>query len=357
MLLNLSNIKTGGGIQVSLSFLDYLIKSDFSFEKIIISKKLIIELEKNKINIDKEKIIIVKNLFHKIWSLTFHGQKVVFTLFGPTYGLKIGNVIWINGFAQPWILFPDNIVYDELNHLNRFLERLKFLIQEIQFKFSNFLIVEHEFIKKELGNRIIENSKIIIANNAINQIFLNNISWKKIKLKKSNYIKIGMIGRNYRHKNFSIATKVKQELLERFKIKTEFYATLDHNELKTFDKSFTNEINCIGSLNLTECPDFYNQMDIIFFPSNLECFSATPIESIYMGKKLVCADYIFNKYFKSKLISYFIPNDYKSAAETINNVISNEIYYDINEVKEKISKEFNALDRFNKILTLLSKFK
>lgn len=357
MLLNLSNIKTGGGIQVSLSFMDYLSKSDFKFKKILISKKLLAEIKKNKTDYKRGNVVVVKNLFHKIWFLTFHGQKSVFTLFGPTYGFKLKYVTWINGFAQPWILFPKNIVYKELNILKNIFFKFKFFIQKQLYKKSDFLVVEHEFIKNELRDRIVKNSKIKVANNAINQIFLDKSSWKKIKIRNSNTIKIGMIGRNYLHKNFSIALKVKKELLDRFKLKTEFYATLDLSEIKSINKSFSNNINCIGQLSLRECPEFYNKMDIIFFPSNLECFSATPIESVFMGKKLVCADYSFNKYLDSQLISFFTPNDHVSAAETLFRVISDKKKINLNHEKEKILNEFNALDRFKSILTLLLEFK
>ena len=357
MLLNLSNIKTGGGIQVSLSFIDYLNKSEFKFDKILINKKLLAEIKKNKTDFKKGNIVVTKNLFHKIWFLTFHRQKLVFTLFGPTYGFKLKDITWVNGFAQPWILFPKNVVYKELHILKNLFFKLKFFIQKQLYKKSDFLVVEHEFIKNELRDRIVKNSNIIVANNAINQIFLDKSSWKKIKISSSNKLKIGMIGRNYLHKNFSIALKVKKELLDRFQLKTEFYATLNSSELKSLNKSFSKHINCIGQLSLRECPDFYNKMDIIFFPSNLECFSATPLETVFMGKKLVCADYSFNKYLDSQLISFFTPNDYISASETLFRIISETKTINLNHEKEKILKEFNALKRFKSILTLLSEFK
>lgn len=85
--------------------MDYLSKSEFKFEKILITKKLLAEIKKNKTDFKKGNIVVTKNLLHKIWFLTFHRQKVVFTLFGPTYGFKLKDVIWLMGSPNPGFYF------------------------------------------------------------------------------------------------------------------------------------------------------------------------------------------------------------------------------------------------------------
>ena len=60
-------------------------------------------------------------------------------------------------------------------------------------------------------------------------------------------------------------------------------------------RDFKKKVISLGELSINQCPDFYNNMDMIFFPSNLECFSATPLEALYMKKSIVCSDLPFNK--------------------------------------------------------------
>ena len=106
MIYNFSNIKSGGGIQVSLSFLNHLSKLNLNDkDTILVSIKLNALINKTKINLSDFNVIVVKNFLHRFSILTFHKHDKIFTIFGPTYAYKKSNVTWINGFAQPWILF------------------------------------------------------------------------------------------------------------------------------------------------------------------------------------------------------------------------------------------------------------
>ena len=98
---------------------------------------------------------------------------------------------------------------------------------------------------------------------------------------------------------------------------------------------------------------FYNQMDIIFFPSNLECFSATPIESLFMQKKIVCSNYFFNKYYNSNLIEYFEPNDSDDAAKKIFLHLKRDLKRDKKNHSDLLS-EFNAEQRFKIIYKIIN---
>ena len=89
MIYNFSNIKSGGGIQVSLSFLNYLSKLNSKHkDTIVVSIKLNALITKSKINLSDFNVIVVKNFLHKFCILTFHKHDKIFTIFGPTYAFK-----------------------------------------------------------------------------------------------------------------------------------------------------------------------------------------------------------------------------------------------------------------------------
>ena len=345
MIYNFSNIKAGGGIQVSLSFLYNLSKIKSSNnDTIILSKKLNSEIDKEQINLSKFKILIVQNFFHKIIILTFHSHNKVYTIFGPTYGFKRRNVKWINGFAQAWILFPDNKVYSEISLINKIFLKIKFKIQKIIFSKSDVFIVEHKKIK-DLLIKIYSKKNIIVANNSINEVFKNNKLWSEVNI-SSNKIKIGIMGNAYAHKNLKILPYVKRILFSKYNIETDFYVTLNEHEMRKMSNMFRQNINSLGSLTIYQCPNFYLKMDIIFFPSNLECFSVTPLESLFMKKKIVCSNYFFNKYFKSDLIRFFDPNNPEDAALQIYKHLKKKINYDQENMLNNIMNKFNSENRF-----------
>lgn len=354
MIYNFSNIKAGGGIQVSLSFLNFLSKlNSNSNDILLLSRRLNSSIHKTKINLSSYKIVIVKNLIHKILFLTFHKQDKVFTIFGPTYAFKRKGVKWINGFAQAWILFPRNEVYKEFSLVKRYLLRLKFKIQEFLFSNSDVLIVEHEKIKDLLEN-IFPKKEIIIAYNSVNEVFKNKKLWNKIDI-ESKKIKIGILGNSYIHKNLKILPKVKNKLIKDYGLDSDFYVTLNKSEMNKMNKEFKRSVKSLGEISIYKCPNFYIQMDLIFFPSNLECFSATPIESIFMQKKIVCSDYFFNRYFTSEFIDYFEPNDANDAAKKIYYHLKRKVSSESKDKINSIISEYDAKKRFSTMLNCINK--
>ena len=99
------------------------------------------------------------------------------------YSLKLlSGRDWISGFAQPWILFPKNKVYNELDLVTRLRFKIIFGYKKLSFN-SHTLIVEHDGIKKRL-QEFFKNKKIVVAKNCLNQIFLILIDGDQLKYQK-----------------------------------------------------------------------------------------------------------------------------------------------------------------------------
>ena len=354
MLYNFSNISSGGGVQVSLSLIEYFLNDKILRDNhYLFSKKLFDILENSNINLDNINYKISNSFFSKIIYLTFNNHKVIYTVFGPTYAIKFSDKKWINGFAQPWILFPNNDVYQDLSFFSQIQFKIKFFIQKKFYQMSNILIVEHNFVKQQLES-IIKNKKIIVAENSINQCFIKPGSWKEIHLKKSSKKKIGIIGSGYIHKNLKIIPKVKKLLFDLHKIDAEFYVTLPNTDYCLLGNNFTENVINLDVLQIEECPSFYSKMDLIFLPTKLECFSATILESVFMKKPIVCADYVFNNYIDSGLIYHYNKNNYVDASNQIEKAL-NRNNNDNEQKLQYIIKRFNSSNRFKIIKQTLLK--
>ena len=346
--INLSNISTGGAIQVAMSFIDHVIYSENNHNfYFLFSSRLHKEIQKSHLapflNKLSYRIISKRTLFFYFAILQ---PKKIFTLFGPLYSIKLlSERDWISGFAQPWILFPKNKVYDELDLITRLRFKIIFWIQKGFFFNSHTLIIEHEGIKAKL-QEVFKRNNIIVANNCLNQIFLNPTNWKSIDIPKTKKLKIGVIGRNYIHKNLKIIPEVHDFLEQNHSIKSQFYCTLTPEEMNKMSNDFKKKVISLGELSINQCPDFYNNMDIIFFPSNLECFSATPLEALYMKKSIVCSNLPFNKNIIGKFGVYFEPNDPVSAAEKIASTLKKQNDEQLKEAKKFVFSNFKSEDRF-----------
>jgi hypothetical protein len=148
--INISNIHLGGGINVASSFLSELVnlKNNNLNCTLLVSSivyKNLSEDVKNKLKKNfKFKILntirFQAKLINSIIEKNFF--KVVFTVFGPLYSFsrQHKNIV---GFAQAWIIYPNNECYKLLSILEYIKTKIKFWIQSRFFKRADLLIVEH----------------------------------------------------------------------------------------------------------------------------------------------------------------------------------------------------------------------
>ena len=357
--INLSNIRSGGALQVAISFLLELKNEDISKYNFLVTKEIYEELKQlNYRFLDSLKIYnssIFKFLSFSLLT-EIKNVEIVFTLFGPFYAFTRAKTI--TGFAQAWILFPNNLASIKLSFFNKLKYKLKFFIQFLFFKKDDILIVETEVGKKILVEKF--NFKDVhLVNNSLNSVFLSNVP--KIK-ELGKRFRIGVIGRNYRHKNLEILPQILDIINVEFESKVTFHVTLTDEEYNSMSLSFQKKIINYGSLNVSECPKFYNKMDMIFFPSLLELFSATPLESLYMKKPFVCSDLSFNKGFLEDFAFYAKPNDIKDSAKVLMEVLellkSNDqsLINKLNLGSEYIKNNFQPSNRAKAYLEIINSY-
>ena len=242
----------------------------------------------------------------------------VFTVFGPLYAWKLSGVN-ITGFAQPWIIYPNNEV-DAINGLlRRCLNRFKFKLQSHFFRRADLLIVELDHVRAGLLKRGIGSSSTIhVVRNCLSSLYSTPASWQQVSVPSTGAdIKLGFVGRNYPHKNTKIFPEVIHRLRRDHGINARIYVTFTEDEWTVCDKVFRAEVVNVGPLFVGQCPSFYSHIDAVIFPSLLECFSATPLEAMAMEKPLFASDRPFNRDVCQGHAHYFDPLSPASAAQAI----------------------------------------
>ena len=325
VLINASNLHVGGGIQVASSFLFELMserKTPWNLS-IVVSKEV-----QETISVLVQEI----NKFEEYEVIDVHGLKfipgaldrkmnkydTVFTIFGPLYRLR-SPFKSIVGFAQPWIIYPNNECYAMLPFVQRIKTRLKYWIQSKFFKQADVLVVELEHVKQRLISLLgVPAERIHVVHNCISSIYLDKSVWRPVDFPMTDgYLRLGFLGRNYLHKNTAIFPAVAANLEQVHGIKAKFYVTFTDNEWVKCPAEFREVCINVGPLAVAECPHFYQSLDGVVFPSLLECFSATPLEAMAMGKPLFASDRAFNRDICGSHAHYFDPMSPASAAQSI----------------------------------------
>jgi len=300
ILINTSNLSGGGSLAVATSYISYLSKIHLNFKvSLLISSPLYLNLISSRVILDSFSGIEIfdssKNLIN-VFKLRnkLVGYDCVFTIFGPPYLYWKINSHHIIGFASPWIIYKDNHV--PLPCFSKRLILLKHFIKQFFFLFADCLIVELDHVKNKLeSNLFLKNSNIEIIHSEVDQVFFNKDHWELVNFqkKKNNTFFFGIISKNYPHKNINCLLKVKKILQANYLMNVEFFVTFEEKEWEKCSPDFKKEIINLGSLKLSQCPTFYDHLDGVVFPSLLECFSAVPIESLFMRVPLFASNYHF----------------------------------------------------------------
>lgn len=334
-VINATNLHVGGCVQVAVSFiteLNLLIEAgelDGKQYSIFASSKVMDNLENR---IDKKLYMGFYtedvNGFSRPRAKTlnyFKDSKVVFTIFGPCY-YNMGNAFHICGFAQPWILYPDNEISQKMSVIKRLFFKVKYRLQSYFFRKSDLLVVEALHVKQVLENSGYKNMIHVVSNCSSNVFDTLDFNYKFNLDNKLNEkcLTFGFLGRGYEHKNLRILKDVNKILLQRYGANVNFVFTLTEAEMQSHGFSDISNFYSLGEITVNDCPAFYNSIDATIFPSLLECFSATPIESIKMQTPILASDRHFITDFSKDAGLYFDPLDALSIASTVNDFLSSE---------------------------------
>lgn len=326
LLINASNLHVGGGVQVATSVIselaaDQLFENNVSF---LVSDEIYKNISSSKLRELCRKVNFLRGNVFGIDPFNFKFRKIinkhdkVFTIFGPLYRLRTPGQS-IVGFAQPWIIFPENEVYSLIPWRNRIIQKIKYWIQSQYYKRADLLVVEIEHVKHGLVNVLnIDPERIHVIHNCVSATFLDEASWQPLEMPDpGDVLRLGFLGRNYVHKNTAVFPRIVGALRDRHGIDARVFVTFTEEEWRVAGADFRTACINVGPLSAAQCPSFYQGLDAVVFPSLLECFSATPLEAMVMERPLFASDRPFNRDICGSHATYFDPLSAESAADEI----------------------------------------
>lgn len=362
ILINCSNLKIGGGIQVAHSFVSQL--KDFQCHNFVVvcSSELYEQID---INCFPENVIFFEyNVAAKSVNTVFgknafldkmivdNNIQVVFSVFGPTYWLpKVKHIV---GYAKPHYVYTDSPFFKTLSFMSSLKLSMKKLFHMYDFKNNNqILITENEDVSKRL-RVILKNKEIYTVTNYYNQVFDQEEKWdNNISLPQFDGFSLLTVSANYPHKNLQIIPKVISYLNNEFKdFKFRFILTLNQGDLgKNLDENINEHIVYLGKINIYQCPSLYSQSDAIFLPTLLECFSATYPEAMRMQKPILTSNLNFANGLCENSAIYFDPLNPIDIGNKIYNIANNELLQ-----KELIENGIQQLKKYDTYSTRTKKY-
>lgn len=323
ILINCSNLKIGGGLQVANSFLTEISKRTDHDYVIVISSPLQ-ELISDITFTNNHQLILYDTTpspFGFIWgNVKFLDQLVekyhidrVFTIFGPSYWRP--KTTQICGFAKAQYIYKNSPFFEELSFKDLLKLKVKEFIQIQDFKRNtDILITENKDVSEKIGKRL--NKPTFTVTNYYNQVFEDRSKWGPKPLPEFEGRYLLTISANYSHKNLKIIPQVIVELLDGGVTKYKFAITINKGDIPSTPQA-DQYIEYLGRVHITECPSLYEQATFMFLPTLLETFSASYTEAMFMKRNILTSDLGFARGICGDAAEYFDPLDPADIAEKI----------------------------------------
>ena len=368
IIVNASTLHIGGGIQVISSFISFFESSqalEFSLYYII-NKKALKNI--NKDLYDQEKFLVLESSPAGFFSGLKERKKIAdFTKkVKPLFIYSIGFPSYINfsypevgRYTNPWEIF-DTLPWDLLSNLQKIKVylRTKYRLYWARrvFHFETQTTLAKQAIIKKFH---LSNDDVSIINNSINQKFLPHtvdIDYQ------SKVINIFCLSADHPHKNLKSTVKIASHLKAMDpKLNFRMITTLPHSsntlrEIQVLSKrhNVCEFFKNVGSLSIDDCIEYYKHSHVVLQPSLLEIFSATYIESMYLGIPLIVPNLNFTKDICKDGATYYNHNHPEEAAEAIIDLINDDILRKAKIERAKtISSEFADISsKYQKIIQM-----
>ena len=240
----------------------------------------------------------------------------VLTIFGPMKWRP--RCSHICGFALPHLVLPESPYFDQLNFKQQVKSRISIFIDTLIFRQgAKFLYTENPDISERV-KQLIKGCEVRTISNNYNQVFDHKERWKIKELAAFDGVSLLTLASSYPHKNLSISISIAKYLRKKHPdFKFRFVLSIKKEDLPSFDSALEKYFVFLDKVAIEECPSLYEQCDIAFLPSLLECFSAMYAEAMRMGLPIVTTDLPFARGLCDEAALYYDPLDAESAAKRI----------------------------------------
>lgn len=248
------------------------------------------------------------------------------TLFGPPRWKP--SCPHLCGFARAHIVQTDSPYFKELDRIEYIKTKAFYLLLSLLFwRNAEAIWTENPAVAARL-RMMYRGKRIYVVTNYYNQIFDMPSLWRgDIVLPPFSGVTCLTITAMYNHKNLPIMSKICQ-YMERVHpdFDFRFVVTLTEEKCWFVPDEYKHHFVFLGPVDISQCPPLYEQADIMFMPSLLECFSASYPEAMKMGVPIVTTDLDFAHGLCEDAACYYSAVDAEAAAEAIIKVATDKEY-------------------------------
>lgn len=355
VLINMANLRTGGGISILENFTTHFDRYDDMDAVVLLVPHFFDQ------SLKSAKVVRTPRIFHS----TFGSVLLNFLL--PVW-------IWARGFKKvlnfgdlpiptavpqgmvidwPYALYPDSPAWQKLSLGGFVVRKLKLYAFRSLVRYVDLFLPQTESAAKQLSRLYgITHSRVIP----------NSIPGSKMDVKLDSFGRLSdptifYITHYYPHKNIEILIDAVKRLNDLDGLK--LVLTLDPSDERVqalmelaSDHGVSSRIINLGPVPYSEIDEFYKSVDILVMPSLLESFSSAYIEAFGRGLPVLTSDLEFAHAVCGTAALYFDPSDPEEIADCIRDICENG-----HARRKLVTAGFSRLDflpRWDEVIELYS---
>jgi glycosyltransferase involved in cell wall biosynthesis len=254
---------------------------------------------------------------------------VVLTTSGPAYWRP--RAPHLMGFNLPHYLYPESPFFTKCISWS---ERMKLRMRGAVIRYfakrdADAWVVQTDDVRRRLQQWLKADS-IFTVHNTISRAFLNLAPTSKPfpKPNAGEPFRVLVLSMYHRHKNLELLNQICKILRELSISDVVFDVTLpDHDYTAIIHPEHRHLVRNLGVQRPEQCPTLYEQANMLFLPTLLECFSANYVESMCMQRPIVTTDLGFARTVCEDAALYFEPMNAGDALAKILEIKSSSATY------------------------------
>lgn len=251
----------------------------------------------------------------------------VFSIFGPSWWRP--TVPHLMGFAYGHYVYKDSPFFKLIPFSMRLnISVMEFIHKKALLHNGSYFVSETVDVSSRLQSFLgIDEKHSFVVSNTASSFFLSckDLAFDCERNGIFNYYTLCSCAR---HKNLEILNDVIPILKDRGVQNIRFNTTLreaDYNRI--FNEDVRNMIVNHGPIRIEACPSFVANMDALFLPTLIECFSASYPEAMVLKKPIVTSNLSFAKAICGNGAIYFDPLNAQDIAEKVIKLAQDSSYY------------------------------
>lgn len=333
VLLDMSNLVVGGGVQVGASLLDEVATLATDHEAlsrwpwlpnvVVEASDVVISNATGSWSDLDVRVVDGRPAARLRRRQDGHRFDVSFTVFGPDYGPRRARTR-IVGFADVTSLFPEYAGVS--GRRARARHALRSRVSRSSFRRADLIVAESAYVTSALEERWgIPKHGMRVVPNVLNRVFEDPSLRQPVDAGGALRPSFAFPTRAYPHKNLAVLGPAARILQEEHGREVQFVLTLTDEEWLGLDTGTRSVSRNLGPLRVSQVPGLYEACDGVVFPSLNECFSVTPLEAMRAGRPLVASDRPFVREVAGDAAWYFEPTDPASLAQALLDVTTNTV--------------------------------